>query len=928
MSVLGLFGLQQLSPNPADDWWYSTPGRQTAAGVPVDENIAMTYSACFAATMLLSSAGGMQSFNLLRKSDGGEREASDDSRYWMMRDTPNSDSTSMMYRASRIAQQVNRGNCYSEIERNRLGVPLRLWPIHASRIPPRTNIKRENGTLVYYVNNDDGSKTRIEAKDMLHVASPMSEDGVVGRGVVECARLSIGFGIATETQGAAYFGNSARPLVVIEGGKFKDKEDRAEYRRQWEEVHGGPANNARPAFLPPDAKLQTLSFSAEDSQFLECCVPETLVTLADGTQKLCDALTINDVVMGWDGTKLVPSQLEAIADNGVHPLIKVRTHRGRELVTTRNHPYLASKRQRCPKCSRRHGPAKHGLESNWIRADELSVGDYVRTGLRFGSSEPVAVQVEEAWYVGAMVGDGYCRGKKSIGFSNVDAGVIAKMRAFAESRGIEIKQKVAYPTDWYFVGRDWNDKYQESVARTILRPYDVLGRLAHDKVVPAKIAKAQPDAKAAFIAGLWDTDGTVSKATAKQPQLVLSSVSRHLLEDVQHLLASLGIQSSIVDHLPEGTRVIRGRECNVRRSYQLAVCGKSEARRFAELVAPHMGHEEKRARAEHFLTTDLGSSEHVDFFEYDRIIAIEELAPARTIAITVEGTHSHITNGLVTHNTRQHNVEEIARWYGVPPHLIGDLRRATFSNIEHQSLEFVKFSLMKWLVLWEQECNRKLLTPDERKTMYFRHNTDELERADLQTRTTAYQQQFFNGKLTLNEWRERDHENPIGPMGDLHFVQSAMVPLEIAAQGPQKPVAPPPKLEADPRMDTLATSAGELAMVRNTQKQLASAMLRDVWSRLLSVEINALKRVAEKPDKFGERLQEFYSKHRERMTRELSPPCDAYKAAGGAVPDDLVAAHITDSLERIESLKCADGAPTSVFDGCISLWHDERGLAL
>jgi HK97 family phage portal protein len=153
---------------------------------------------------------------------GGSEPATDDPRYYLVHDSPNGDMTTMMYRSSRIAQQINAGNCFSEIERNRAGQAVALHPIHASRIPEKNIRRGPDNRLRYFVNNNLTEPTELRDVQVLHVPSPISDDGIIGRGVVAAARLSIGFGLATENQGAAYFGNSARPKIVVKGGKFKE----------------------------------------------------------------------------------------------------------------------------------------------------------------------------------------------------------------------------------------------------------------------------------------------------------------------------------------------------------------------------------------------------------------------------------------------------------------------------------------------------------------------------------------------------------------------------------------------------------------------------------------------------------------------------------------------------------------------------------
>jgi HK97 family phage portal protein len=561
MSLMQFFGL---APSPTDDFWYGPTGTKTVAGVAVDENVAMTYSACWACTRVLATAGAMAPLELLRElEEGGSEPAKDMRRYNFAFDQFNPNMTNFMFRSSRIAQQINWGNSFSEIEFSGAGQIVAFHPIHASRIPQR-NVKQEpDGSVYYLVNNNDGTQTRLEAWEMLHVPSPMSSDGIFGIGVVTQARLSIGFGIATETQGAAYMGNSARPTIVIKGGKFKDPAERAEYRRQWEELYGGPQNNARPALLPPEADITALNWSAEDSQFL---------------------------------------------------------------------------------------------------------------------------------------------------------------------------------------------------------------------------------------------------------------------------------------------------------------------------------------------------------------------------------------------TTRQHNVEEVARWYGVPPHMIGHLLRSTYNNIEHQSIEFVRWTLRPWLVAEAQELDRKVLVPEERKTLYFHHDLKDLERGDLQTRTNAFKEQFFNGKISLNEWRAEDDEKPIGPAGDIHFVQQAMIPVDMAAKGPQKPEqANPDETAEKPKDDKPEEMAGKSLELLTTindrlsklevdkQQQVAAATLEvvgQVVGIMLEREAKDALDAARKPSQFLAWMDQFYTDHAPRMEKALAKPIRACALAMGRTEsaDDIVRESVAKHIAAgRESLLQAASVPADQFpkavESCVTSWN-------
>ena len=108
--------------------------------------------------------------------------------------------------------------------------------------------------------------------------------------------------------------------------------------------------------------------------------------------------------------------------------------------------------------------------------------------------------------------------------------------------------------------------------------------------------------------------------------------------------------------------------------------------------------------------------------------------------------------------TRQFQVVEIARWYGVPPHMIASMEAATFSNIEHQGIEFVTYSLRPWLVRWEQEVRRKLFADD----VYFSEFLiDGLLRGDTKTRYDGYKVARETGWLSVNEIRSLENLNPV-----------------------------------------------------------------------------------------------------------------------------------------------------------------------
>lgn len=133
--------------------------------------------------------------------------------------------------------------------------------------------------------------------------------------------------------------------------------------------------------------------------------------------------------------------------------------------------------------------------------------------------------------------------------------------------------------------------------------------------------------------------------------------------------------------------------------------------------------------------------------------------------------------------TRKLNRDELCGLFRVPPHMIANLERATFSNIEQQNLEFVQFSLMPYLTRIEQACNLKLFTPEERAAGYYvKFNADGFLRGDYKSRQEGLNIQRQNGVINADEWREKEEMNPIEDgSGERYLVNGNMIPIDDAS---------------------------------------------------------------------------------------------------------------------------------------------------
>jgi HK97 family phage portal protein len=171
---------------------------------------------------------------------------------------------------------------------------------------------------------------------------------------------------------------------------------------------------------------------------------------------------------------------------------------------------------------------------------------------------------------------------------------------------------------------------------------------------------------------------------------------------------------------------------------------------------------------------------------------------------------------------RTFQVQEICRWFRVPPHKLAELTRATFSNIEHQTIEFVQDTIMPWAIRLEQEANRKLFGQN-RERLFTKLNLNALLRGDAKSRFDAYATARQWGWLSANDIRELEDMNPIGPQGDVYLVPANMFNAKQYTDAERQQLTAP---EPEP---TVTVSEGPAAMgvLRAAHRDLlASAFAR------------------------------------------------------------------------------------------------------
>lgn len=249
--------------------------------------------------------------------------------------------------------------------------------------------------------------------------------------------------------------------------------------------------------------------------------------------------------------------------------------------------------------------------------------------------------------------------------------------------------------------------------------------------------------------------------------------------------------------------------------------------------------------------------------------------------------------------TRKHNVEEICRWYGIPPHLIQRMDQVTYNNVEMLGIDFVRFTLTPWLTIWEQAISTQLLNEQEAATYFAEHNVNGLMRGDSAARSTYYRTMTGSALMTRNEARGLENLPPV-PGGDTFLCQGATVPLDEDGKPESEfagnvGIAEPPPAEEKP----------------DNTKAAARIMLRDALTRMQGVEFQAATRASKKPGEFLSWLESFYTKHQSTTAEAIYAPllavgCRAHvsfavkwceqsknellEAAGRATPSEFSAA--------------------------------------
>lgn len=241
--------------------------QSTASGVSVSPETALQCSAVLACVRVISESVAALPFSLFRRIPGGGKEiAGGLPLHNILSEQPNGWMTSFEFRELMQSWLLLWGNAYAEIRPGKFGAVTELWPLH----PSRMKVERlKNGRLKYLYQLPDRAEPDVYTQDQIFHLRWLTQDGVTGYVPTTLSRDAIGLARATELHSGAYFGNGARPGIVLKSDQPLKPETAQRLRQSWEDIHRGPNKNSKTAVLPYGIDIKEIAVSNESSQLIE-----------------------------------------------------------------------------------------------------------------------------------------------------------------------------------------------------------------------------------------------------------------------------------------------------------------------------------------------------------------------------------------------------------------------------------------------------------------------------------------------------------------------------------------------------------------------------------------------------------------------------------------------------------------------------------
>lgn len=774
----------------------------TAAGIAVTPEAAMRATAVFACVRILAESVAQLPLILYRRArDGRKERATEHPLYQVTRRRPNQWMTSYEWREMMQGHLSLRGNAYSFLVRlaSQGGRVAEMLPIHPDRVQAEQD---ERWRLLYRVTMPDGVVREFGPDRILHLRG-LSSDGVLGYSPVHLHREAIGYALAAEKHGAKLFSNGAAVGgVASHPNKLSDTAyDRL--KKSIREDYSGSENAFKTLILEEGMTWQAVGLTSKDAQYLESrkfqkteiatifripphmiadleratfCLPASSEVFTDHGPKSIAAIEPDELVWsrGEDG-RLALAPVLRVACTGSDPIITLRTT-NRTLRLNARHRVLARRAYERPlrpgelggRAMAGGGLARLDWRTEYVPAGELNAGDMIvalkgtpDSGNRRAPTRIASQPFME--FCGLFLGDGYMtKGHVSIARAD-DASYMDYYRSIipnlferyegGNGRGDQSAVKRAPVT---LAEGNRYTRFASVLAASELRKLG-FGGTAHEKQAPGWIFGVADELKLAFLRGFLDADGSVDK----QGRISFSSCNHGLLSGIRHLCLSVGIPVTNLYERSGKTKLPNGERTTFHQFYFSCSDPGSNWRigSHTPIYLERLEQGKPFRRKGRAYPRYGGKDFNEPWGELSRVISIEVNESEPVYDLEVAHTHSFIADGVVVHN----------------------------SNIEHQSLEFVKYTLDPWLRRWEERLTLDLLSDRDRAAGYFfEFLVEEFLRGDSKGRAEFYKIALGGtqnpGFMTPNEVRAKENLPPIADGDRLHAPKEASGDAQVSAK--------------------------------------------------------------------------------------------------------------------------------------------------
>lgn len=247
------------------NWDVFNTNRSTS-GVVINEENAMSLSGIYAGVRVYADAISCLPIDIIRETSNSKVKDFKHPNYVLLAHQPNSLMTSYVWRSIVVPYILLWGNSYNIIEFEKGGSfrPKAIMPIHPNNV---VNIKIEGGSLMYFIQLDDGTKMKIDQSQMLHFRG--LGNNIVGKSVLDYAADCLGGAKATEIFGNKFFANGATPTAVLSTDAILDTPSYTNIQNSWNKVYQGVNNSNKTAILEQGLKYSQVSIPQDAAQFLE-----------------------------------------------------------------------------------------------------------------------------------------------------------------------------------------------------------------------------------------------------------------------------------------------------------------------------------------------------------------------------------------------------------------------------------------------------------------------------------------------------------------------------------------------------------------------------------------------------------------------------------------------------------------------------------